>query len=416
MAHQLAMRKFRSLLWPWLGGLAVGLSLQPASGGEAAFFVAVSAGDYDRRDTPVRVSLPNGWRHFTAMQAPGEPLVPLQVADDGQSWFIVPKLAKRETKLYGLKVAGSPTNRVEVKRQSGELVLSIGGRGQALAYRAEKLAPPRTDIKPIFTRAGYLHPIFSPSGRLITDDYPANHLHHHGLWFAWPQTHFEGRAPNFWEMGAGTGTVEAKQVAEPVSGPVWGGFLAYHQFVDLSGPAPKPALAETWEVRLHNVGAGARPYYLFDLASAQTCASLSPVEILQYRYGGLGVRGNWLWNGKDKALFLTSEGETDRVKGNESRARWCYLGGVVDGQQTGLGVLCHPDNYNAPQPLRLHPEEPFFGYAPCQLGSFSIVPGRPYTSRYRVVVFDGAPERVELDRLWNDYAHPPKADVVMPAK
>jgi hypothetical protein len=413
------MRKVPFLLWPLLGGLPVGFSLQPAYGAQAACYLAVSAGDYDRRDTLVQVSLPNGWRHFTHLQAPGEPLAPLQVESDGQTWFIVPKLAKGETKLFGLKVVGSPTaltNRVEVKRQNAELVLTIAGGGQVLAYRAAKLAPPRADIKPIFTRAAYLHPIFSPSGRRITDDYPANHLHHHGLWFAWPKTQFEGREPNFWEMGAGTGTVEAKEVAEPVSGPVWGGFLAYHQFVDLSAPTPKLALAETWEVRLYNVGTGARPYYLFDVVSTQTCAGLSPLKILQYHYGGMGLRGNWLWNGKDKAFFLTSEGETDRVKANQTRARWCYIGGAVDGQQTGLAVLGHPDNHNAPQPLRLHPEEPYFGFSPSQLGEFSIVPGRPYVSRYRAVVFDGAPDRLELDRLWNDYAHPPKANVVMPAE
>jgi len=84
---------------------------------------------------------------------------------------------------------------------------------------------------------------------------------------------------------------------------------------------------------------------------------------------------------------------------------------VVDGKPAGLAILCHPDNFRAPQPVRLHPSEPFFCFAPSQLGDFQIEPGKTYISRYRFIVFDGAPNREELDRQWNDYAHPPEVNV-----
>ena len=56
---------------------------------------------------------------------------------------------------------------------------------------------------------------------------------------------------------------------------------------------------------------------------------------------------------------------------------------------TGIAILCHPENFRAPQPMRLHPKEPFVCYAPSQLGDWAIEPGRPYVSRYRFVVKDG---------------------------
>jgi len=46
------------------------------------------------------------------------------------------------------------------------------------------------------------------NGLLVTDDYPPNHLHHHGIWFPWTKTRFEGREVDFWNMGGKTGTVE----------------------------------------------------------------------------------------------------------------------------------------------------------------------------------------------------------------
>jgi hypothetical protein len=61
--------------------------------------------------------------------------------------------------------------------------------------------------------------------------------------------------------------------------------------------------------------------------------------------------------------------------------------------------------------MRLHPDEPFFCFAPIQLGDWSIEPGKPYVAKYRFVAFDGPPDKAEIERLWNDYANPPKATV-----
>ena len=76
------------------------------------------------------------------------------------------------------------------------------------------------------------------------------------------------------------------------------------------------------------------------------------LKLPQYRYGGVGFRGNRDWNGKDRTFFLTSEGETDRDKGNGTRGRWCLISGKVGDQSVGIAILCHPDNFRGPQPMR----------------------------------------------------------------
>jgi hypothetical protein len=237
-----------------------------------------------------------------------------------------------------------------------------------------------------------------------------NHKHHHGIWWAWTHTEFEGRQPDFWNMGDGKGTVEFAALDQTWSGPVHAGFISQLRQVDLTGPKSKTALNETWNVKLYAIGHAAKqPCYVFDVEITDTCAAASPVKLPKYRYGGIGVRGNWAWNGKDKLNFLNSEGVTDRTKGdnNETSGRWAHMGGLVDGALTGIAILGHPDNANAPQPQRIHPTEPFCSFAPQQAGDLEITPDRPFTARYRFVVADGAPDKVELDRLWNDYAHPP---------
>jgi hypothetical protein len=101
---------------------------------------------------------------------------------------------------------------------------------------------------------------------------------------------------------------------------------------------------------------------------------------------------------------LTSEGETDRKKVNESRAKWAWVGGSVDGQVAGVALLGHPDNYRFPQPVRLHPGEPFFCYAPQQLGDMEIKPGMPYVSRFRMIVADGQPSREDVEGWWKAWS------------
>ena len=157
-------------------------------------------------------------------------------------------------------------------------------------------------------------------------------------------------------MGDGKGRVEFVSLDRNWSGPVHGGFIARHRFVDLTAEKPVVALNEVWEVKVYNTFDANRGW-IFDLVSTQECATNQPLKLPEYRYGGIGVRGNRAWNGKGKANWLTSEGEVTKDQG--MRGRWCDLSGLIDGTQAGITILSHPENFRAPQPMRVHPTEPF---------------------------------------------------------
>lgn len=377
-----------------------------------SLMVTVAAGALDRRDTVVSFKLPQAVKEAAyVLKDESGRRIALQVDRLGQAAFMLHELKANTTKSYrieALKSASPSPRQVESVREGNKLAFKAGGR-RVLAYQAQgELA--RDDIKPVFRRGGYIHPVYTPSGRIVTDDYPPKHLHHHGIWFAWTKTEFEGRKPDFWNMGDATGTVEYIAIDDTWSGPVHAGFKARHRYVDLSGTAPKAVLNETWEVAVYRGAEGAKPYSMFDLSSTQECASSSQLALPEYHYGGVGLRGHRGWEGKENTIFLTSEGK-DRSNGHATRARWCHIGGLIDGQLAGIAILCHPDNFRAPQPMRIHPDEPFFCFAPSQLGRWEIAPGQNYVSRYRFVVYDGPPDRAELDRMWNDYADPARVTV-----
>ncbi len=323
----------------------------------------------------------------------------------GEVIFVLSHMDRQSVKQFSVVQEWREEDRMRADEQDGRITLTDHGR-KVFVYQGAEAPFPRPDIKPIYKRGGFVHPLYTPSGRLLTDSYAANHLHQHGIWWAWTKTEFEGRTPDFWNMGQGKGKVEFVKFGKRWSGgAVHAGFQAEHRFLDLTAPEPKVALEETWTVIAYHVSAN---HFLFDLISTQRCATASPLKLPKYHYGGLGFRGNWDWNGAKKTEFLTSNGETDRVKGNETRANWCHIGGEVEGQFAGVTIMSHPGNYRAPQPMRLHPTEPFFCFAPSQGGDWEIEPGRPYVSRYRFVVSDGRPDKAAIEEIWNAYARPPK--------
>jgi hypothetical protein len=375
--------------------------------------ITVEAGDFDRRNTVVHFPLPPGVKGNMVVS---DGISSALQSDGSNAWFVLANLKHGERKTY--KVAnGAVRESVSATREEGAVRLQAFGK-TALVYRSEKtpLPPNRPDLKPIFQRGAYIHPVLSPSGKQITDDYPSNHKHHHGIWFAWTHTEFEGRAPDFWNMGDGKGFVRFESLDKSWSGPIHAGFVSQHRQMDLTEGTEKPktALLETWSVKLYAIGNDAKPHFVFDIDITDRCAH-GPLKLPKYRYGGIGVRGNWAWNGKEALNFLNSEGMTDRSKGenNQTVGRWAHMGGTVDGGQTGIALLGHPANVHAPQPQRIHPTEPFLNFAPQQAGDVEITPSQPLTLRYRFVVADGAPDRAELDRLWNDYAHPPTVVLAM---
>lgn len=400
-------------------GLAVLIPRFDSNAYERRAHVNVAAGLLDRRETVVSFQLPKDLKAKAyALRNESGGIISLQVDADRRATFVLSELkagAKKKYQLVEVKAHAVSERDVHVKQVSdplsNHLVIDVAGR-RAFGYqgRPDPFLP--NGVKEIFRRGGYINPVFTPLGMSVTDDYPPDHYHHHGIWAAWTKTEFEGRHPDFWNVGDGTGKVDFVALDKIWSGAVHGGFISRQRYVDLSGPKPTTVLNEEWKVFVYNVGLGDKPYSMFDVITTQQCATSSPLVLPEYRYGGIGFRGNREWLKKDNCFFLTSEGK-DRGNGHGTRARWCHIGGRIGGLMAGIAVLDHPANFRAPQPMRINPDQPFFCYSPSLMGQWEITPGKPYVSRYRFIVYDGGPDKAELDRLWNDYANPPQVEITV---
>src|SRR5215203_23868 len=319
--------------------------------------ITVSAGQFDRTDSVVTFELP-----FESVESSYDlrdsrgGLTPLSVDQNRRATFILRSLKAGQTEIYTIvksKAGGDRKSAIALLNNQGGIDVTLNGQ-KVFTFVGKPKTLPGPNIKPVFLRGGYIHPVYTPSGKIVTDDYPADHYHHHGIWFAWTKTRFENGHPDFWNVDDGTGRVDAGAAnIYAARGNVLGAFNSSQSYVSLTGTQPKVALTEEWDVRVYNVGQSTNSrYFVFDITATQQCATSEPLKLEEYRYGGMGLRGHRDWKDKTKVKFLTSEGKT-RENGNATRGRWFVMYGPVEGQTVNIAVLDHPLNFRSPQPMRL---------------------------------------------------------------
>ena len=367
----------------------------------------INSGDIARNESIVTFDPLPGMVGAMALKAEDGRTFPVYKTPAGKLAFIAPPLeAGAKLTLKPDMAARFPDRVVTGKLEGSRMDFSCDGKAIA-SYQIEAKKSPRPDLNPRFLRGGYLHPLLTPSGKTVTDDYPVNHLHHHGVWMAWTKASVDGRETDFWNMGQGKGRVDFLKIDSSWSLPDNAGIIAHQKYTDLTSGSPVDVLDERWTV---SVPRPAATYNIIDLEADQSTLDGKTLELPIYHYGGIGIRGLDAWNGKgDAATFITSENLTDRIKANGQPARWVRMTGKVEGGgKAGIAILSHPDNFRSPQPVRIHPNEPFISFAPQTNAAMSIKPGETYKARYRFIISDGEADAALLEKLWQDYAQPIK--------
>jgi len=406
----------------------------------AQWTLAVQAGEYDRIDTPVQVELDGAnaqeVRNHSLTGSPptsqlvleevepegkvdAEPFVAQVEAQPGSStsaprvrliWILKGSTKAGRTRRFRVKAEGQGE---EIKPWSitspddGPLQLRNRDR-LVFQYNTKPVANP--SYREVYTRDAYLHPVQTPTEKLITGDFSTHHPHHRGIFLAYAKTRVGSLEPDFWNIQSGTGKIRFERLDQIDAGPVVARVQSRHRWEARGGQA---VLEEKWSIAAYDLPGS--PYWLFDLTATQQ-AKDDPVELLPYRYGGMAYRGAEPFV-KGPLQVLTSEG-LNRFGGDQKPARWVDLTGPVEPgskEYGGAMILDHPSNVNHPSIARIHPILlPFFCYVPGHDKAVMIHKDHPTVFRYRIAVHDGPPNPERNQRLWNDFAYPPQV-IVEPA-
>ncbi len=336
-------------------------------------------------------------------------------------WWMIKKenfVSKKErvfelVKLNAPKSFQPAPNELKLSENNGALAIESGEK-KVLQYNFGAVYPP-AGVDTVFKRSGFIHPLWSPSGNILTQISPKDHYHHMGIWNPWTLTEVEGKTVDFWNLGDKKGTVRFAGFISKNSGPVYAGFKALQEHIAFDLPfagSERKALNETWDIRVYNID---EKIWLWDFTSNLNCADVDSVILKEYRYGGFGFRATPEWNNQNSKV-LTSEGK-NRKEADGSNARWCMIDGDMNTGHSGLLFMGFPANYNFPEPLRVWPEDAnkrgdvFFNFSPTKNKDWALHAGKNYALKYRILVYDGSITARQAEEAWKSFAHPPKITI-----
>ncbi len=130
--------------------------------------------------------------------------------------------------------AATTLSKVSLTRDHKDLSLLMNKK-PILSYRFATTFPPDT-VNQLFKRSGFIHPLMSPGGEVLSRIQAPDHYHHYGIWGPWTKTTIDGRSVDFWNLMSGEGTVKFAGFLSEAEGAIYSGFQTLQQHIDL---APK---------------------------------------------------------------------------------------------------------------------------------------------------------------------------------
>ncbi|MBA3675751.1 MAG: PmoA family protein, partial [Chitinophagaceae bacterium] len=366
-------------------------------------------------EIPVRINLdaitllPDSVLHLVEVMGKSHTPVAYQIEFDEQRnlyWIIKPQAGNNRSRIFELVRNKPVQNAAQIKAVAADGFLTISNSNKnLLRYNYKTIYPPK-GVDTVYKRSGFIHPLWSPGGQELTRINAPDHYHHWGLWNPWTHVLFEKDTVDFWNLAKKQGTVRFAGFISTTTGNVFAEYKALHQHVVFrKNGDEKVALNEVQTVRIYQPGIN-QNYYIADITIQLNCVTESPVLLLEYRYGGLGLRATKEWDSANSKI-ITSEGKV-RKEADGSKARWCMVQGAINKDHAGLIMMSYPTNYNYPEPLRVWPEnmnkrgDVFLNFSPTKNMNWLISPGKVYVLKYRFLVFNDPFSKEKAETGWQN--------------
>jgi len=267
---------------------------------------------------------------------------------------------------------------VEDPDTSGVVTLNDDS-SKVFSYNYGEKLPAGVDSK--FTRSSFLHPIWDLNGNVLTDNFPRDHYHHHGVFWGWPIVKTRGVTTDNWMHGTPSLRPHfvrwINKTANESSAILT---LENRWLLD----EKEEVARELVTIQTHPVTNSSRAIDVqIKLEAVGGPLTLQGSQEAKKGYGGFSFRAAPSLRG---ARISTDTG----IKSKDimmERARWSDL----TTSQTGIAIFVAPS----------HPGYPPYSFARNSytgflnpswpgLASTELLPGKPVTLRYRLYIHRGS--------------------------
>jgi hypothetical protein len=253
------------------------------------------------------------------------------------------------------------------------------------------------------TRGCYVHPVWGLNGEVLTDDFPRDHYHHHGIFWTWPHVKIEGQEYDLWaDRGVKQRFVGwLSKEAGPVAGVIG---VENGWFV---GEA-KVMIERVW-IRAYKPAGDSRPIDL-EFAWIPVDKPITLWGAPNKSYGGLTMRFAPPARKGPKTVITVPSGPTTEDL-PDTPLPWADFTSQFGDCMTrsGAAVFVAPNHPDYPPTWLTRYYGPLcVGWPGVNPKTFE--PGKPIRLSYRVWIHKQAAETVEIQRAYDAYAAAMKAE------
>jgi hypothetical protein len=268
------------------------------------------------------------------------------------------------------------------------------GQLPVLTYRFGDQLPPGLDPKQ--ARSCYIHPLYSLEGEILTDDFPADHPHHHGLFWTWPSVRVRGAATQTWHPAEPSLRQHCVRWIPKESNEAGPFVIVFDGVWKLE--EKEIVAAETVTLAIHKASRSGRAVDVeIVLRSEGGPLELRGAAEENKGYGGFSFRGAALFKG---AALTTDEGRLEEDSVGRP-FRWADL----STPERGVAIFVSPDHPDFPVNWLVRTSYAgFLNPSWPGLAGASLTPGKPVSLRYRVYVHRGDVQAGGVRDAYEDFA------------
>ncbi len=276
-----------------------------------------------------------------------------------------------------------------------------------IAYRYAQVNPP-AGVDARYRRAGYFHPLYDLQGNIISEDFPDDHHHHRGIFWAWPESTLGDRKLNVWALDSVRPRAVNTQVKECTPERV---VLELDNRWSYDDAPAVAVMREKVIVTIHRRRAMQRAMdfeLTFTNTSQETItlrgstAKISNDDLTPKGYGGFCFRPRaehkpFTFTGKDGVV-------PDDVL--ELDSPWVDIAFFPkhDGRLAGVTIVQNPGNPGYPGHGWILRHYAFLGASWPHREPWPLAPGESVTLRYRLIVHQGNAETAGVSEACKVYA------------
>ncbi len=241
-------------------------------------------------------------------------------------------------------------------------------------------------------RANYIHPLHGLDGEIVSDDFPEDHHHHRGLFFAWPTVVVDGDSLDLWHINGIEKIFERWTSRETTKD------YACFSLVNSWHTATRKVVRETAIYTVYRAGRKGRAIDVELTLEALGSDVFMAGSRNSKGYGGANFR---------PAPFTEEVITTELGEQKDSDLRrfpWADFSARFEGAEnrSGVAIFPHPDNLNTPNGWCLR-HYGFLGVSWPGRNPYLLRTGRPLTLRYRVWIHRGSADEGAVAGTYEKY-------------